>query len=124
MTELGERVHDKLIAGDYPLITQEETIVSGQNVVRGTLMGKITASSKLSICDSGNTDGTENPYSIMSEDVDASAADKKGITYHTGDFNERGITFGGTDTPDTHRTAMRALQMHMHRSVSVDGAID
>lgn len=123
MTELGEFTHDNLIAGDFPLVTQDETVLSGESVVRGELMGKITASAKLKPCDSTASDGSEAPYAIMAEDVDASAADAAGITYHSGQFNQDAVTFGGTDTAATHRAAMRALGLHLMPSENVTGTI-
>jgi len=122
MTELGERAHDNLLA-EGPYVTQAETVVSGQNVVRGTVMGVITSSGKLSICDSNNSDGTENPWSVMAEDVDASGGDAVGITYQTGAFNQEALTFGSIDTIETHRAAMRQLNMHGVGSESVLGTI-
>ena len=56
MTELGERTYDNLLA-EGPYVTQPEIILSGQNVVRGSVMGRVTASGKLKIVDSGNSDG-------------------------------------------------------------------
>lgn len=123
MTELGEYTSDNLIAGDMSLVTQQETVVSGQNVVRGTVMGQITASGKISIVNSANSDGTENPYCVMAEDVDASLADDVGITYQTGQFNENALVFGGADTIATHRAAMRQLNMHGMPSMDVAGTL-
>ena len=122
MTELGERTYDNLLA-EGPYVTQPEIILSGQNVVRGSVMGRVTASGKLKIVDSGNSDGSESPWSVMAEDVDASAADVEGITYHTGSFNKEALAFGSIDTFSTHMVAMRQLNMHGVGSASVLGTI-
>jgi hypothetical protein len=109
--------HDKLIGGDFPLVTESATILDGQDVARGALMGKVTASGKLKICDSGNSDGSENPYAVMAEAAAPSGADGVATVYLTGQFNIVALTFGGTDTFATHRVAMRALSMFGRESI-------
>ncbi len=110
---------DKLIAGDYPLVTGEVTIVSGQNLARGALLGKITASGKYTLCDSGASDGSQVPKGILAEAVDASAADVTHAPYYlAGEFNEAAIAFGGTDTADTHREALRDLSIYLKETVA------
>lgn len=60
MTEIGSRAHDKLIAGNSVwLVTKNETVLSGQNVVRGEVMGRIARLIGAMTADGGNTgDGT------------------------------------------------------------------
>jgi len=118
---MTDNYYSNLLAGDSNIVTQPETILTGQDVVEGTVMGKITASGKLVIVNSANSDGSENPYAIMAQDTDASAADVVAITYHAGQFNENELVFGGTDTIVTHRTAMRLLAMHAKPSVLTTG---
>ena len=60
---------------------------------------------------SANTNGSSVPYAVLSEDVDASAAAVRSIGYIEGSFNERALIFGGSDTIDDHREAMRDLGM-------------
>ena len=50
-------------------------------------------------------------YAVLSEDVDASAAAVRSIGFIEGSFNERALIFGGSDTIDDHRAAMRELGM-------------
>jgi hypothetical protein len=79
--EIGEYQPQDLIAGHFDL--QSETIVleSGQNLKRGTLLGKKTAtgkfviSAKLADGDTEVSDGSDVPYRVLAEDVDASTAD-------------------------------------------------
>lgn len=114
----GTYAFPNLFAGDFPRVEKKETIVSGAgNLVAGTVLGKITASSKLQTVNSGNVDGSENPYAVLAHDVDASAADAEAIVYHTGHFNETALTFGGADTADTHRAALRDLDIHLSKNV-------
>jgi len=108
---------DKLLAGDYPVVTDIVTIASGQNLTRGALLGKITATGKYALCDSAASDGSQAPLAILAEDADASAADAQATVYLSGAFNENAVTFGGTDTADTHRAALRDLNIYLKKSV-------
>jgi hypothetical protein len=46
---------DKLLAGDYPAVTDIVTILSGQNLVRGALLGKVTIGAATPAAVAGNT---------------------------------------------------------------------
>lgn len=109
---------DRLIAGNYGIVDGEAVLVSGQNLSRGALLGKITASDKFTLCDSTASDGSENPQGILAEDCDASAADKIAPYYLAGEFNEDAVIFGGTDDADTHRDALRDLNIYLKEPVS------
>jgi hypothetical protein len=58
---------------------EKVTVVSGQNLKNGAVVGKITASGKLKAYDNGASDGSEVAYGVLFADVDASAADKAGV---------------------------------------------
>jgi hypothetical protein len=103
---------DKLIAGDYPVVTDIVTIDTGV-LVRGTLLGKITTGGKYVLCNSANADGSQNPVAILAEDVDATSADVNATVYLSGAFNQAAVTFGGTDTAATHRVALRNLNIYL-----------
>lgn len=51
------------------------TLVSGQNLAAGTVLGKITASGKFAIYDNAASDGTQAAAGVLCADTDASAAD-------------------------------------------------
>lgn len=55
------------------------TVVAGQNLKSGTVVGKITASGKLTQLAPGASDGSENAAGVLLFDVDASAADAPGV---------------------------------------------
>lgn len=123
MTELGTTTADNLFAGNFSIVTEEETILSGQDVTRKTVMGKITASGKLVIVDSSNSDGSEVAYCIMAEDIDASAADTVGIVYKSGEFSQKELIFGGSDVYGDHKEAMRSLGMYLKDALDEDGVV-
>ncbi len=102
---------DPLFAGNFPVESIIGILDTG-NLIRGTVLGKITATGKLVICDSAGTDdGRRTPYGILAEDADATSADKNVVVYLSGSFNEKALVFGGTDTIDTHRDALRNLSI-------------
>lgn len=93
---------DRLFGGDSAdLVTDQGTIVSGQNLTRGTVLGKIAASGKYTKCVSTATDGSQIPVAVLATDVDASGGDKVGPIYVGGEFNSNVIVFGGSDTAAT-----------------------
>ena len=103
---------DKLIAGDYPVVTDIVTIDTGA-LVRGTCLGKITATGKYIKCDSTAVDGSQAPAAILAEDADATSADVTATVYLSGAFNQDAVVFGGTDTAATHRAALRNLNIYL-----------
>ena len=74
------------------------TIVSGQNLAAGTVVGKITASGKYTAYDDDNADGSQAAAGILYDAVDASAADKAGviIARHAEVITAK-LTFAGTN---------------------------
>lgn len=82
MTELTEGRH----TGEYIVseangdrAREHVTIVLGQNLQPGDVVGKITASGKYAIYNNAQTNGTEVAAGILYAAVDATAADKAGV---------------------------------------------
>ena len=75
----GKHAGEFIISEGNGWISREAvTIVSGQTLVAGTVLGKITASGKYAVYNNGAVDGTETAAGILYDDVDASAADVTG----------------------------------------------
>ncbi len=118
MTVLDNYEYDNLFAGGVqPVVTDAITLVSGQSYVRGTVLGVVTSSGEAKPVDSAVTDGAEIPYAILQEDVDATEGAQPGAVYLTGEFNENALTFGGTDTADTHRKKLREIGLFLKTNV-------
>lgn len=110
---------DNLIAGEYPLVTDIVTILEGEVLTRGTCLGKITTGGKHVIVNSAGTDdGRRAPVAILAEDIDATDGDVQATVYLSGAFNQNAVTFGGTDTADTHRAALRDLNIYLKNAVT------
>ena len=94
---------ENLRAGDYPIVTDEVTIVSGQNLVKGSVIGKITASGKYKLTDYPATDGSEKPVFVLAQDIDASGGDVSNAgVYASGEFSLDKLVWGAsTDATST-----------------------
>ena len=106
--EIGSYQFDNLQTSELEY-TEGATVVSGAGALkRGSVLGKIIASGKLTLVNSADTDdGRRKPYAVLLEDVDATSADKPAPVALAGQFTAAALIFGGTDTVATHREAMR-----------------
>lgn len=107
---VGTSTQDNLVAGNaHLLVGRKITIASGQGVlVRGTVLGKITASGKYVKSLSGASDGSQTPDLILAEDVDATSADAEGLAYARGDFAAQALTLGTAHTVASITEGLRA----------------
>jgi len=110
---------DRLVAGNHALLKSESiTLLSGQNLVRGTVLGKITASGKYIQSLSAAADGSQTPDLILAEDTNASGGDVTTIAYSRGDFDENALTIGTAHTADTIREGLRVKGIVLIPSLS------
>lgn len=112
---------DNLFAGSpftiSDQITLEASLSADITLERGTVLS-LKANNKAVIVDSGVT-GAEEPYAILADKVTVPQnTDKIAPVYLTGEFNENSLIFGGTDTPSTHKVAMRKIGMFIKKAVS------
>jgi hypothetical protein len=110
---------DRLIAGDTPIVTRAVTLVSGQNLTRGAVLGKITTGGKYTLSLSASSDGSQTPDLILAEDCNASGGDKVALAYVTGEFNQSALTIGTAHTADSIREGLRVKGIHL---IPVTGA--
>lgn len=105
----GTYAPDGLINGNaHLLVPRKVTILSGQNIARGAVLGKITASGKYILSLSAATDGSQTPDLILAESVDATGGDKEAIAYARGDFNAGALTLGASHTVASITEGLRA----------------
>lgn len=69
----------------------------------------VAGSGKLNKVVSTAVDGSDIPYGILCDAVDATSADKVASVYLTGEFNEAALVFGGSDTASMYKTTLRDL---------------
>ena len=82
MANQTEKVHDGefLISEANGHQSREQVVVvSGQDLVAGSVVGKITATSKYKIYDNTAVDGSETAAGVLFGAVDASGGDKDGV---------------------------------------------
>lgn len=109
---------DNLLAGDYPAVTDIITILTGQVLARGAVLGKITASGKYILCDKAAVDGSQTPVAILAEAVDATAADKQSVVFLSGSFNETKLTLAAGTVANDVRAALRDLNIYIKKVVA------
>lgn len=88
-------------------------------IVGDTFLVTVAAGSgKVVGVDSTLTNGAAMPYGVLSEDVDATSADKVGTCYLTGQFNEEGLIFVNvSDSITTFRALLRDLSIFARTTV-------
>lgn len=89
---------DDMLANSEGVKTDTGTLVSGQNLARGAVVGRITASGKFTLCNSGAADGSQTPVAIIAEAMDASGGDKTCQLYTGGCFRDSALTWHGSFT--------------------------
>lgn len=107
--------YDGLIAGEQPVISKKKTLVSGQNLTRGAVLGRITTGGKYTLSASAAADGSQTPLAVLAEDCDASGGDKECLVYERGDFNAAKLTFGTGHSATTTATldALRDVNINV-----------
>jgi hypothetical protein len=114
----GIREYDNFVLGNFPIKTETATILSGQVLLKGTALGKITSGGKLRGLDSDLDTGAENAYAILLEDVDATDGDVFTKVALSGDFNEDEIIFvNSADDADTYRDEFRDKSIFLQKTV-------
>jgi len=98
--------------------TDSVTIASGQNIVKGEVLGKVTLSGEYVSSLSSSTDGSEVPYAIAVDDVDATSLAKTNVgVYIGGEFQIDGLTIGTGHTVDSVKEAFRQVGIYVKQSV-------
>ena len=112
---------DGLIGANADLLVHESiTLISGQNCLRGTVLGKITASGKYNKSLSAAVDGSETPVAVLAEDCDASGGDKVTVAYFRGDFRADKLILGTAHTLASIKAGLRTLNIEI---VNVQGGV-
>jgi Bacteriophage lambda head decoration protein D len=110
---------DQLIAGNADeLVGEKVTILSGQVLLRGAVLGKITASGKYTLSLSAAADGSQTPDYILAEDCDASAGDKAALAYSRGDFIAEKVILGAGHTVTSIKEGLRVKNIVLISSVA------
>ncbi|MDR1744486.1 MAG: head decoration protein [Planctomycetota bacterium] len=106
---IGKMEYQNILAGDFPRSTMPVTLAAGVKYPAGAVVGKATTDAKCALVDSSKSDGTQTVYGVLLQEVDATGADAPGVIGLTGEFNRDSVTFGGSDTWETHYETARGL---------------
>ena len=102
-------VPENLIAGEADdLIGKKITLIAGQNLKRGAVIGKITASGKYTLSTSAANDGSQTPDLILAQDCDATLADQQAVAYKRGDFVAESVILGAGHTVASIEEGLRS----------------
>lgn len=96
-----------LLVSDVPVVVRSITLVNGQNLKRGAVLGNITASDKYTLSASAANDGSQTPALVLAFDVDASAGDVVCDAYAGGAFDSTKLILGAGHTPASVEAAFR-----------------
>lgn len=98
-------IPDRLVIRFDPSSSQKGTLLTGQNLLRGSLLGIITASGLLTLSTSAAVDGSQIPDRILAEDANASLGPVDALCYLRGQFDSNYVTFGaGQTVANTYQT--------------------
>lgn len=112
---------DRLVAQNAHLLLDESiTLLSGQNLARGALLGKVTASGKYVLSLAAAGDGSQTPVAILAIDTNATGGDKVTNAYFRGDFQADAVTYGTGHTAANTKAALRALNIEL---INVQGGV-
>ena len=101
---------DHLLAGNADLLVSiKVTIAAGNNLTRGSVLGKITTGGKYNLSTTAATDGSEQPTAVLAENCNAASYDMEAIAYIRGDFNAAGLTLGEGHTAASLRDSVRGM---------------
>lgn len=103
-----------IFASDHDVFTASMTLVSGQNVTRGTVLGQITSGGKLNKSLSAASDGSQTPMAIAAEDKDASGGDKTILVYLAGGFKSGNLTIGTAHTAASIRLGLAQKGIYLY----------
>jgi len=90
-------------------------IAGGQTLLRGSVLGAITATGKLTLSLSGASDGSQNPMAILCEDLDTTVNSNADVPFHVlvhGRVNPEALVFGTGATEANTKFAMRQMGLY------------
>lgn len=96
-----------LLVSDVPVVTRNITILSGQELERGAVLGRITASDKYVLSDDAAEDGSEVPALVLAYPVDATGGDEIAAAYAEGAFDSEQLIYGGDHDAASVEAAFR-----------------
>ena len=99
---------DESHAASTPVTIASGTNAPGTVLLRGTVLGQITASGKYVVSASAASDGSQIAHAVLAADCDSSQGDVVAPAYFSGVFADFACTFGVGQTQATCEAQFRA----------------
>lgn len=109
-------VPDQLIAGNLQQVTDTVTVGGTTPLVRGAVLGQVTASGEYVLSVKTATDGSEKPCAILVDYVDPSGGTVGAGVYLMGQFNQHRITFDASWSLAELKAALRVWSIFLRDS--------
>lgn len=106
---------DNMVADTNPaVLIGGITIQKNQGIlVRGTVLGEVTATKVMVKTDKASVDGSEVASVILHETVDTDqASDVKAVAYKAGCFFSSALVFGGASVLADHQVQLRDVNIY------------
>ena len=98
--------------GNGTISRESITVLSGEILEAGAVLGKVTASGKYKALDPAATDGSQVAVGILYDAVDASAADAEGVAIvRIAEVNAAELVWPDGITPTEQTTALAQLAL-------------
>lgn len=95
---------EELITGDFTIQTETEVLLDQNAALAAyTVLGRIDASGKLTVCNPGASDGSEDPVAILCHAAPDTGADQNVAVYAAGCFNPARLTWHAGFTTDAQK---------------------
>lgn len=91
-------------AGDAQIVSTNATLIAGQNLPDLSVLGRITASGLLTLCNTGAADGSQVPVAILVEATNA-VANTATAVYVAGEFNIDSLNWHASFSTDALKLA-------------------
>jgi len=116
---IGSTTPDNLIVGcQVPILVKGVTILAGQGVlVRGSVLGIITAGGKGKLVAKASIDGSQVAKFVLADTVDTTA-DVVAQCYEAGEFNRKALTFAAANTAADHEDSLRNYGIFLNDSLA------
>ena len=119
MSVVDEIKYDELFVEGFPIQTEQIQGKDAIALLKGTVVGLVTATGRFAAYDSGNVDGTEDIYGVLTVDYDNTApVDSSAAIAISGAFNEDNLIFDGSDTKITTKKEARPLGLYWKTSLA------
>jgi hypothetical protein len=108
---------DNLYSGHEVLPVQATVSIASGVLTRGAVLGKITTGGAFVLSASAASNGSQIPYAILLEDVDASGGAVNALVLLAGIVNPDRLNFGAGHTAATVRWPLREVGIHLRSAV-------